>query len=165
MFIIFNRNIYSFMWSNLSFFFVRFLLVRSLLNKHFFCTMTFYNFLLWQACEIISLLKELWPEGSDIRRVLCVTSCSLTLRVYHNFLENRKKTTSGQETNIQQVRLLLLYCETPLLSTFEILLIFIYHFFHLVLIYFPNLFIYTSKKREKSRFCLLKKHLLCHYKI
>ncbi|XP_058406303.1 probable ATP-dependent RNA helicase DDX60 [Diceros bicornis minor] len=57
-----------------------------------------------EACETISLLKQLWPEGSDIRRVLCVTSCSLSLRMYRHFLENRKKTTSGQKTNIQQVK-------------------------------------------------------------
>lgn len=36
--------------------------------------------------------------------------------MYHDFLENRKKTTSGQETNIQQVWLLLLYCETIALN-------------------------------------------------
>ncbi|XP_014390709.1 PREDICTED: probable ATP-dependent RNA helicase DDX60 isoform X3 [Myotis brandtii] len=63
-----------------------------------------WNNMIEEASEIISLLKQLWPEGSDIRRVLCVTSCSLTLRMYHDFLENRKKTTSGQETNIQQVK-------------------------------------------------------------
>nr|XP_019587029.1 PREDICTED: probable ATP-dependent RNA helicase DDX60 [Rhinolophus sinicus] len=55
-----------------------------------------------EACETISLLKQLWPEGSDIRRVLCVTSCSLSLRMCHHFLENREKTTPDQKTNIQQ---------------------------------------------------------------
>ncbi|XP_077925546.1 putative ATP-dependent RNA helicase DDX60 isoform X3 [Halichoerus grypus] len=55
-----------------------------------------------EACETISQLKQLWPEGSDIRRVLCVTSCSLSLRMYHHFLENRKKTTSIEKTNIQE---------------------------------------------------------------
>ncbi|XP_022367441.1 probable ATP-dependent RNA helicase DDX60 [Enhydra lutris kenyoni] len=56
-----------------------------------------------EAHETISQLKQLWPEGSDIRRVLCVTSCSLSLRMYHHFLENRKKTTSDEKTNIQEV--------------------------------------------------------------
>ncbi|XP_045319557.1 probable ATP-dependent RNA helicase DDX60 isoform X1 [Leopardus geoffroyi] len=56
-----------------------------------------------EACETISLLKQLWPEGSDIRRVLCVTSCSLSLRMYHHFLENRNKTISDQNTDIQEV--------------------------------------------------------------
>ncbi|XP_059230191.1 probable ATP-dependent RNA helicase DDX60 isoform X2 [Mustela nigripes] len=56
-----------------------------------------------EACETISQLKQLWPEGSDIRRVLCVTSCSLSLRMYHHFLENRKKTMSDEKTNIQEV--------------------------------------------------------------
>ncbi|KAM5173685.1 putative ATP-dependent RNA helicase DDX60 [Callospermophilus lateralis] len=49
-----------------------------------------------EADETISLLKQIWPEGSDIRRVLCVTSCSLSLGMYHRFLENRKKSSSGQ---------------------------------------------------------------------
>ncbi|GAB5570388.1 probable ATP-dependent RNA helicase DDX60 isoform X1 [Prionailurus iriomotensis] len=55
------------------------------------------------ACETISLLKQLWPEGSDIRRVLCVSSCSLSLRMYHHFLENRNKTISDQNTDIQEM--------------------------------------------------------------
>ncbi|XP_019521038.1 PREDICTED: probable ATP-dependent RNA helicase DDX60 isoform X2 [Hipposideros armiger] len=55
-----------------------------------------------EACETIFRLKQLWPEGSDIRRVLCVTSCSLSLRMYHHFLENRETTTTDQKTNIQQ---------------------------------------------------------------
>ncbi|KAI5943410.1 putative ATP-dependent RNA helicase DDX60 [Manis javanica] len=57
-----------------------------------------------EACETISLLKQLWPEGSDIRRVLWVTSCSLSLRMYHHFLENRKMTTSDDKTKTQQVQ-------------------------------------------------------------
>uniref|UniRef100_A0A8C0D8E0 DExD/H-box helicase 60 n=1 Tax=Balaenoptera musculus TaxID=9771 RepID=A0A8C0D8E0_BALMU len=56
-----------------------------------------------EACETISLLKQLWPEGSDIRQVLCVTSCSLSLSLYHHFLENRSKTTDAQKANIQQL--------------------------------------------------------------
>ncbi|XP_014448286.1 probable ATP-dependent RNA helicase DDX60, partial [Tupaia chinensis] len=50
--------------------------------------------------ETLSLLKQFWPEGSDIRRVLCVTSCSLSLRMYHRFLENKKETTSDKKTSI-----------------------------------------------------------------
>ncbi|KAM9082357.1 putative ATP-dependent RNA helicase DDX60 isoform 2-T3 [Megaptera novaeangliae] len=46
--------------------------------------------------------EQLWPEGSDIRQVLCVTSCSLSLSLYHHFLENRSKTTDAQKANIQQ---------------------------------------------------------------
>ncbi|XP_057577866.1 probable ATP-dependent RNA helicase DDX60 [Hippopotamus amphibius kiboko] len=57
-----------------------------------------------EACETSSLLKQLWPEGSDIRRVLCVTSCSLSLRVYHYSLENRPKTSDPQKDNSQQVK-------------------------------------------------------------
>ncbi|KAM9191810.1 putative ATP-dependent RNA helicase DDX60-like [Dugong dugon] len=56
-----------------------------------------------EACETIFLLRQLWPQGSDIRSVLCVTLCSLSLRRYHCFLENKKKTASDQETNVRQV--------------------------------------------------------------
>ncbi|XP_029794930.1 probable ATP-dependent RNA helicase DDX60 isoform X2 [Suricata suricatta] len=62
-----------------------------------------WNDIMEEASETIFLLKQLWPEGSDIRRVLCVTSCSLSLRMYHHFLENRKKTVSDENTNIQEV--------------------------------------------------------------
>uniref|UniRef100_A0A8C5XE53 DExD/H-box helicase 60 n=1 Tax=Microcebus murinus TaxID=30608 RepID=A0A8C5XE53_MICMU len=55
-----------------------------------------------EACETISLLKQVWPEESDIRRFLCVASCSLSLRMYHRFLENRK-TSSDQKSDAQQV--------------------------------------------------------------
>uniref|UniRef100_A0A8C0WR29 ATP-dependent RNA helicase DDX60 n=1 Tax=Castor canadensis TaxID=51338 RepID=A0A8C0WR29_CASCN len=40
------------------------------------------------VCETLSLLKQVWPEGSDIRRVLCVISCSLSLRI--NCLDLKK---------------------------------------------------------------------------
>uniref|UniRef100_A0A8B7VB24 Probable ATP-dependent RNA helicase DDX60 n=1 Tax=Castor canadensis TaxID=51338 RepID=A0A8B7VB24_CASCN len=55
------------------------------------------------VCETLSLLKQVWPEGSDIRRVLCVISCSLSLRMYHDLLKN-KKTSSDQKTNTQKVQ-------------------------------------------------------------
>ncbi|XP_055970196.1 probable ATP-dependent RNA helicase DDX60 isoform X2 [Sorex fumeus] len=51
-----------------------------------------------EAYGTISLLTELWPEGSDIRRVLCVTACSLSLKMYQHFLESRKKTPPDHKT-------------------------------------------------------------------
>ncbi|XP_054995033.1 probable ATP-dependent RNA helicase DDX60 [Sorex araneus] len=51
-----------------------------------------------EAYGTISLLTQLWPEGSDIRRVLCVTACSLSLKMYHHFLESRKVTPPDQKT-------------------------------------------------------------------
>ncbi|XP_064227077.1 probable ATP-dependent RNA helicase DDX60-like isoform X2 [Aotus nancymaae] len=45
-----------------------------------------WNDMMEEACRTLSLLQHLWPEGSDIRRVLCVTSCSLSLRMYHRIL-------------------------------------------------------------------------------
>ncbi|XP_075840771.1 putative ATP-dependent RNA helicase DDX60 [Microtus pennsylvanicus] len=55
-----------------------------------------------KACETMSLLKKLWPEGSDIQRALCVTSCSLFLEMYHSFLENREKKASEQTCEDRQ---------------------------------------------------------------
>ncbi|KAG8504607.1 putative ATP-dependent RNA helicase DDX60, partial [Galemys pyrenaicus] len=56
-----------------------------------------------KACETMSLLEQLWPEGSDIRRVLCVTTCSLSLEMYHQFLKNKKTTDSDQKVDVTQV--------------------------------------------------------------
>ncbi|XP_029336518.1 probable ATP-dependent RNA helicase DDX60 isoform X3 [Mus caroli] len=55
-----------------------------------------------KVCETVSLLKQLWPEGSDIRRVFCVTSCSLFLEMYHCYLENREKGASEEMSKVQQ---------------------------------------------------------------
>ncbi|NXD80228.1 DDX60 helicase, partial [Halcyon senegalensis] len=38
--------------------------------------------------QTVHLLKKLWPEGSDIRRVVCVLSCAVGLKIYSNMLEN-----------------------------------------------------------------------------
>uniref|UniRef100_A0A8C4MU06 DExD/H-box 60 like n=1 Tax=Equus asinus asinus TaxID=83772 RepID=A0A8C4MU06_EQUAS len=56
-----------------------------------------------EACQTISLLQQLWLEALDIRRVVCVTSCSLALRMYHRFLGNKENTASGRETITHQV--------------------------------------------------------------
>ncbi|XP_057609085.1 probable ATP-dependent RNA helicase DDX60 [Chionomys nivalis] len=61
-----------------------------------------FNNMVEKACETMSLLKKLWPEGSDIRRALCVTSCSLFLEMYHSFLENREKKASEQTCEDKQ---------------------------------------------------------------
>lgn len=101
------------------------------MNKNIFLgIIIFSNFLLWQACETISLLKQLWPEGSDIRRVLWVTSCSLSLRMYHHFLENRKMTTSDDKTKTQQVWLLSLYWEKLHMHAFRHSHVYTYYFIY-----------------------------------
>ncbi|XP_061331112.1 probable ATP-dependent RNA helicase DDX60 isoform X3 [Pezoporus flaviventris] len=38
--------------------------------------------------QSVHLLKQLWPEGSDIRRVVCVLACAVGLKIYSNMLEN-----------------------------------------------------------------------------
>lgn len=55
-----------------------------------------------EVSEIVSLLKQLWPEGSDIRRVFCVTSCSLFLEMYHSYLENREQRASTETSEVTQ---------------------------------------------------------------
>uniref|UniRef100_A0A2K6K435 RNA helicase n=1 Tax=Rhinopithecus bieti TaxID=61621 RepID=A0A2K6K435_RHIBE len=43
-----------------------------------------WNDMMEEACQTLFLLQCLCPEGSDIQRVICVTSCSLSLRMYHH---------------------------------------------------------------------------------
>ncbi|NXE74304.1 DDX60 helicase, partial [Cochlearius cochlearius] len=38
--------------------------------------------------QTVCLLKGLWPEGSDIRRVVCVVACAVGLKIYSNVLKN-----------------------------------------------------------------------------
>lgn len=77
------------------------------MNKYSFLHVTTcYHFLLCQVCETVSLLKQLWPEGSDIRCVFCVTSCSLFLEMYHCYLESREKGASEEMSKVKQVWLI-----------------------------------------------------------
>ncbi|XP_012372157.2 probable ATP-dependent RNA helicase DDX60 [Octodon degus] len=56
-----------------------------------------------ESYKTLCLLQEVWPEGSDVRRVLCVASCSLTLEMYHHFLESGTTTASEETTNSTKV--------------------------------------------------------------
>ncbi|XP_074678965.1 putative ATP-dependent RNA helicase DDX60 isoform X4 [Strix aluco] len=47
--------------------------------------------------ETVCLLKQLWPEGSDVRRVVCVLACAVGLKIYSNMLENAN-TSMGAKT-------------------------------------------------------------------
>uniref|UniRef100_A0A7M4EVX5 DExD/H-box helicase 60 n=1 Tax=Crocodylus porosus TaxID=8502 RepID=A0A7M4EVX5_CROPO len=38
----------------------------------------------------VLLLKRIWPEGSNIRQVLCVLTCAVGLKMYSRMLENEK---------------------------------------------------------------------------
>ncbi|NWX46476.1 DDX60 helicase, partial [Steatornis caripensis] len=49
------------------------------------------------VCQTVHLLKQLWPEGSDIRRVVCVLVCAVGLKIYNNMLENAN-TSMGART-------------------------------------------------------------------
>ncbi|KAF1637750.1 putative ATP-dependent RNA helicase DDX60, partial [Eudyptes filholi] len=50
-----------------------------------------------EICQTVHLLKQLWPEGSDIRRVVCVLACAVGLKIYSNMLENAN-TSMGAKT-------------------------------------------------------------------
>ncbi|KAM8971136.1 probable ATP-dependent RNA helicase DDX60 isoform X2 [Sarcophilus harrisii] len=52
-----------------------------------------------EICWSIGQLQALWPKGSDIQRVLCVLSCSLSLKMYQNFQEKEKKTSPAIDTS------------------------------------------------------------------
>lgn len=41
-----------------------------------------------QVYQTVLLLKKLWPEGSDIRRVICVLTCAVGLKLYSDALES-----------------------------------------------------------------------------
>ncbi|XP_025978657.2 probable ATP-dependent RNA helicase DDX60 isoform X1 [Dromaius novaehollandiae] len=41
-----------------------------------------------EVCQTVLLLKQLWPEGSDIRRTVCVLACAVVLKMYSNMLKN-----------------------------------------------------------------------------
>ncbi|XP_009675480.2 probable ATP-dependent RNA helicase DDX60 isoform X1 [Struthio camelus] len=41
-----------------------------------------------EVCQTIVLLKQLWPEGSDIRRIVCVLACAVVLKMYSSVLKN-----------------------------------------------------------------------------
>ncbi|NXK85555.1 DDX60 helicase, partial [Formicarius rufipectus] len=41
-----------------------------------------------EVCQTIHLLKQLWPKGSDIRRVICVLACAVGLKIYSTMLGN-----------------------------------------------------------------------------
>uniref|UniRef100_A0A8B9RRJ1 Helicase ATP-binding domain-containing protein n=1 Tax=Accipiter nisus TaxID=211598 RepID=A0A8B9RRJ1_9AVES len=46
--------------------------------------------------QTVHLLKQLWPEGSDIRRVVCVLACAVGLKIYSNMLENADTSTGAK---------------------------------------------------------------------
>ncbi|NWW55221.1 DDX60 helicase, partial [Pedionomus torquatus] len=41
-----------------------------------------------EVCQTLCLLKQMWPEGSDIRRVVCVLACAVGLKTYSSMLKN-----------------------------------------------------------------------------
>ncbi|NWR26890.1 DDX60 helicase, partial [Tachuris rubrigastra] len=41
-----------------------------------------------EVCQAIHLLKQLWPEGSDIRRAVCVLACAVGLKIHSSILGN-----------------------------------------------------------------------------
>ncbi|NWV08836.1 DDX60 helicase, partial [Ptilonorhynchus violaceus] len=59
-----------------------------------------------EVCQAIHLLKQLWPEGSDIRRAVCVLACAVGLKIYSTMLDNantpmkaRRKQSARRRSN------------------------------------------------------------------
>lgn len=62
--------------------------------------------MLWlQVRQAVLLLKQLWPEGSDIRRVVCVLSCAVGLTIYSNMLENADTSMGAKTKQSARVRI------------------------------------------------------------
>ncbi|XP_047932164.2 probable ATP-dependent RNA helicase DDX60 isoform X2 [Anser cygnoides] len=58
-----------------------------------------------EVCQTIPLLKQLWPEGSDIRRVVCVLACAVGLKIYSDMLKNAhaSRGTKTEKSERQQL--------------------------------------------------------------
>ncbi|XP_048186373.1 LOW QUALITY PROTEIN: probable ATP-dependent RNA helicase DDX60 [Perognathus longimembris pacificus] len=62
-----------------------------------------WDTLVEKASAFISLLKKIWPDGSDVQCMLCITSCSLLLQINYDFLPTKKqKKGTSIKTNKQQ---------------------------------------------------------------
>ncbi|XP_066488828.1 probable ATP-dependent RNA helicase DDX60 isoform X2 [Tiliqua scincoides] len=55
-----------------------------------------------EVCQAILLLKDLWPEGADIRRAVCVLTCATGLKIYKSMLEKAKATERTKEEHGEQ---------------------------------------------------------------
>ncbi|XP_054845623.1 probable ATP-dependent RNA helicase DDX60 [Eublepharis macularius] len=55
-----------------------------------------------EVCQAISLLKDLWPEGSDIRCAFCVLTCAVGLKIYKSMLEKAKVTDEIKREPLEQ---------------------------------------------------------------
>ncbi|XP_077209760.1 putative ATP-dependent RNA helicase DDX60 isoform X2 [Paroedura picta] len=58
--------------------------------------------ILEEVCQAISLLKVLWPEGSDVRRAFCVLTCAVGMKIYKSMLEKAKATDETKGEQIEQ---------------------------------------------------------------
>ncbi|XP_039731718.1 probable ATP-dependent RNA helicase DDX60 [Pteropus medius] len=58
--------------------------------------------------QTLSLLQNLWPEGADIRSVVCSISCSVTLKLYKKMLHNAQDcenlNTGTENHNMQDLK-------------------------------------------------------------
>uniref|UniRef100_A0A8C4MUC3 DExD/H-box helicase 60 n=1 Tax=Equus asinus TaxID=9793 RepID=A0A8C4MUC3_EQUAS len=62
------------------------LIIQRLQTGHSLFRFVFKKFFLLQIHQTLSLLQNLWPEGADIRSVVCSISCSVTLKLYKKML-------------------------------------------------------------------------------
>ncbi|XP_036089514.1 probable ATP-dependent RNA helicase DDX60 isoform X2 [Rousettus aegyptiacus] len=58
--------------------------------------------------QTLSLLQNLWPEGADVRSVVCSISCSVTLKLYKKMLYNAQDcenlNTGTENHNVQDLK-------------------------------------------------------------
>ncbi|XP_030048082.1 putative ATP-dependent RNA helicase DDX60 [Microcaecilia unicolor] len=54
-----------------------------------------------QVHQVITQLKQLWPEGSDIRRILCVVTCSLGLKMHSKVAEYSEASESSTQGHLK----------------------------------------------------------------
>ncbi|XP_027763996.1 probable ATP-dependent RNA helicase DDX60 [Empidonax traillii] len=57
-----------------------------------------------EVCQAIHLLKRLWPEGSDIRRVVCVLACAVGLKIHSSMLGNANTPMGANRKRSARVR-------------------------------------------------------------
>ncbi|XP_052546100.1 probable ATP-dependent RNA helicase DDX60 isoform X2 [Tympanuchus pallidicinctus] len=57
-----------------------------------------------EVYQTVLLLKKLWPEGSDIRRVICVLTCAVGLKLYSDVLESTRASLGAKPEQSERER-------------------------------------------------------------
>ncbi|XP_072190962.1 probable ATP-dependent RNA helicase DDX60 [Excalfactoria chinensis] len=57
-----------------------------------------------EVYQTVLLLKKLWPEGSDIRRAICVLTCAVGLKLYSDMLGSAKASSGAKPEQSERER-------------------------------------------------------------